>query len=340
LGFNPNLIRTIDVKMRPSDVDALRSDLENYMTKIVDYPLEKFAERGIVFTARRVTHVTCLRNYSIKLNMYIKLVYCFLFICLFSTVLAQERITLNKYVKHSLTEIFTNYNDVKRVQIVVRNDLAEAVYVDGPIDDDVLKGSKNNTYFSLKYLGDLFFLKNKFPLIEQLVQNKQLVNSIDRQDRNFILAVEAQSISIKPLSDGSVFCGFRYSSQLKFQKKLNANYKETIVPSGDSILILQAIVNRDGSLGKKMLLHGDEDDKLYSYICDNYQDYNQENKANLNRKGLFLPYRSGGTPFTSIIEIFVRLNPDRTFSVSGSGRERKLRIKDYKEDSNDPLLIY
>ncbi|WP_294347380.1 hypothetical protein [uncultured Sphingobacterium sp.] len=281
-----------------------------------------------------------MRNYSLKLKMYSKLVYCVLLIFLSDRALAQTHVTLNKSVKDCLTEIFAKYNDVKRMQIVVRNDLAEAVYVDGPIDDDVLKGSKNNTYFSLKYLGDLFFLKKQYPLIEKLTKNKELMNSIDRQDRNFILTLEAQSISIKPPFDGSVFCGLRYSSQLEFQKKLNANYKETIVPFGDSILILQAIVNRDGSLGKKMLLHGDEDDKLYSYICDNYQDYNQENKANLTRKGLFLPYRSGGIPFTSIIEIFVRLNSDRTFSVSGSGRERKLRIKDYKEDPNDPLMLF
>lgn len=281
-----------------------------------------------------------MRNYSVKSNILVKLLYCILFICLSCTVLAQERITLNSHVKDNLTEIFEHYSDVKRVQIAVRNNSAEAIYVEGPIEDDVLKGSKNTTYYSLKYLGDLFFLKRKFPLIEKLAQNKELVNSIDRPDRNFTLTVEAQSISVKPLSDGSAFSAFRHSSLLKFQKQLNANYKETIVPAGDSVLILQAIVNRDGSLGKKMLLHGSEDDKLYRYICDNYQDYNQENKADLKSKGLFLPYLSGGTSFTSIIEIFVRLNPDRTFSISGSGRERKLRIKEYKEDPNTPLQIY
>lgn len=271
-----------------------------------------------------------------------KLICCFLviFIC-FNTALAQKKVHFrNKHVRKDIAKIFENYPDVNGFQINFRNDTAESIYILGKIEDNILKGSKYKTYYSLKYAGDLFFLKKKYSLIEKLTKNKELVNSIDRQSSNFILSVEAQSISIKPLFDGSVFCGFRHSSQLKFQKKLNANYKETIVPSGDSILILQAIVNRDGSLGKKMLLHGDEDDKLYSYICDNYQDYNQENKANLNTKGLFLPYRSGGTPFTSIIEIFVRLNPDRTFSVSGSGRERKLRIKDYKEDPNDPLQLF
>uniref|UniRef100_UPI00257C2103 hypothetical protein n=1 Tax=Sphingobacterium TaxID=28453 RepID=UPI00257C2103 len=238
--------------------------------------------------------------------------------------------------------IFENYPDVYGLQINFRNDTAESIYIIGKNKDNILKGSKYETYYSLKYSGDLFFLKKRFPLIDKFVRSDKLVDNIKvhKKERNFALAVEAQSISIKPLSDGSVFCAFRYSSQLKFQKKLNANYKETIIPSGDSILIIQAIVNKDGALGKKMLLHGNEDDKLYSYICDNYQDYNQENEANLNMKGLFLPYRSGGTPFTSIIEIFVRLNPDKTFSVSGSGRERKLRIKDYKEDPNDPLLIF
>ncbi|PUV25095.1 hypothetical protein [Sphingobacterium athyrii] len=29
MGFNPNLIQTIDVKMCPADIDALRNDLEN-----------------------------------------------------------------------------------------------------------------------------------------------------------------------------------------------------------------------------------------------------------------------------------------------------------------------
>ncbi|RKO68290.1 hypothetical protein D7322_28015 [Sphingobacterium puteale] len=60
MGFNPNLIRTIDVEMRSSDIDALRNDLENYISKIIDYPLEKFNGKGIVFTAGGVTHVTCL----------------------------------------------------------------------------------------------------------------------------------------------------------------------------------------------------------------------------------------------------------------------------------------
>uniref|UniRef100_UPI0028A7F23C hypothetical protein n=1 Tax=Sphingobacterium athyrii TaxID=2152717 RepID=UPI0028A7F23C len=239
--------------------------------------------------------------------------------------------------------IFENYPDVYGLQINFRNDIAESIYIIGKNKDNILKGSKYKTYYSLKYSGDLFFLKKKFPLIDKFVRSNRLADNIKvhERERNFVLVVEPLSTSIKPLSDTEpIYCGFRHSSLLEFTKLLNNHFKDGIIPSGDSILIIQAIVNKDGALGKKMLLHGNEDDKLYSYICDNYQDYNQENKANLNEKGLFLPYLSGGRPFTSIIEIFVRLNPDKTFTVNGSGRERKLRIKGYEGGPNDPLQVF
>ncbi|WP_324755607.1 hypothetical protein [Sphingobacterium thalpophilum] len=284
-----------------------------------------------------------MRYYSIKFIYYLTLICCLLISCN-SSALAQNKVHFrNKQITKNIAKLFENYPDVNGLQINFRNDTAESIYILGKNEDNILKGSKYETYYSLKYSGDLFFLKRKFPMIDEFVRSNRLADNIKvhERERNFVLVVEPSSTSIKPLSDtGPVFCGFRHSSLLRFVKRLNANYKETIVPAGDSILILQAIVNRDGSLGKKMLLHGNEDDKLYRYICANYQDYNQENKANLNTKGLFLPYLSGGTPLTSIIEIFVRLNPDRTFSVSGSGRERKLRMKDYKEDPNAPLQIY
>lgn len=177
----------------------------------------------------------------------------FIFTC-FYPALAQKKVDFrNKHLKKDIVNIFENYPDVYGLQINFRNDTAESIYIIGKNKDNILKGSKYETYYSLKYSGDLFFLKKKFPLIDKFVRSDKLVDNIKvhKKERNFALAVEAQSISIKPLSGGSVFCAFRYSSQLKFQKKLNANYKETIVPSGDSILILQAIVNRDGSLGKK-----------------------------------------------------------------------------------------
>jgi hypothetical protein len=273
-----------------------------------------------------------------------KFICCFLviFTC-FNTALAQNKVDFrNKHVTKNIAKIFENYPDVNGLHINFRNDTAESIYILGKIGDNILKGSKYKTYYSLKYSGDLFFLKKKFPMIDEFVRSNRFANNIEvhENERNFVLVVEPLSTSIKPLSDTEpVFCGFRHSSLLKFVKRLNTQYKEIIVPSGDSILIIQAIVNKDGTLGKKMLLHGNEDDQLYRYLCENYEAYLAEDRVDQQHR-LFLPYRSGGTPLTSVIEIFVRLNPDKTFTVNGSGRERKLRIKDYKGNPNDPLQVF
>jgi len=283
-----------------------------------------------------------MKNQRIRLIYCIRFTSCFLFICFFISALAQVKTTLkNRYLKDSLTKIFESYNNINGLQIVFRNDTAESIYIEGKTENHVLKGSKYRTYYSLKYGGDLFFLKERFPLIEKFVQNKDLRNSIKKNEKNFVLTIEPQSMSIKPYSDeGSIFCDFRYSSLLKFVQRLNSHYNDTIVPAGDSILIIQAIVNRDGSLGEKMLLHGSQKDKLYTYLFDHYEDYIRTDQVSKKHEELFLPYRSGGVPYTSIIEIFVRLNPNKAFTVNGNGRERKLQIESYKEDPNDPLQIF
>jgi len=111
-------------------------------------------------------------------------------------------------------------------------------YILGKIEYNILKGSKYKTYYSLKYAGDLLFLKKKFPMIDKFVLSNRFANNIEvpKKERNFVLVVEPLSTSIKPFSHtGPVFSGFRHSFLLKFVKRLNTQYKEIIVPSGDSI---------------------------------------------------------------------------------------------------------
>lgn len=285
-----------------------------------------------------------MKDHNIKIIYYLRLFYClFLVIYSFYPALAQKKVDFrNKHLKKDIVNIFENYSDVNGLQINFRNDVVESIYILGKIEDNILKGSKYKTYYSLKYSGDSLFLKKKFPLIDKFVRSDKLVDNIKgyEGERNFILTIEPLSTSIKPFSvPGSIFSGFRHSSLLEFTKRLNSHFKDGIIPSGDSILIIQAIVNKDGTLGKKMLLHGSEHDQLYRFLCENYEAYLNVDRADPQRH-LFLPYRSGGRPFTSIIEIFVRLNPDKTFTVNGSGRERKLRIKDYEGGPNDPLQVF
>lgn len=57
-------------------------------------------------------------------------------------------------------------------------------------------------------------------------------------------------------------------------------------------------------------------------------------------ESLIRPFLSGGRPFRSLIDIYVRLNKDNTFTVSASGELRKLKINDFKDDPANPIIRF
>lgn len=153
-------------------------------------------------------------------------------------------------------------------------------------------------------------------------KNKDISITISRKGTHFSKAVGFLKVTAKP-------------SKIKdLEAYLTNNYDPIISPTKDSILIIQTIVEKEtGALGQKEILQGEQgtffdfvfgkDPKHQKYII--YQDF-------------FKPYRFSGRVMRSFADIYVRLNPDGTFTVSATGACRKFKIKNYKEDPNNPMF--
>lgn len=53
----------------------------------------------------------------------------------------------------------------------------------------------------------------------------------------------------------------------------------------------------------------------------------------------FHPYISNERHYRGIVDMYVRIKPDRTFIVSSTGVGRDLKIKDYQDDPKDPMYF-
>ncbi|WP_196939339.1 hypothetical protein [Sphingobacterium pedocola] len=216
---------------------------------------------------------------------------------------------------------FTYYNK-KTTDLIVYGDLDSSNFSN-------LKHNKRKHYYNLEFEGDLLYLQRKYPLLYDFILNENLKEYIPKDLNHFGLVVSEESSRVR-----DVVAYYSSTAKLKktqeFTDYLNAKYSDTIMPTKDSILIVQAVLDAEGTIKEKFLLHGEEG-RFYEFVFG--PDEKHEKYMIFFR--FFNSYRK-----ISIADIYVRLNPDRTFSVSSTGRGRVLRIKNYKEDPKNPLMYW
>lgn len=60
MNLRTNTIRTINYDMPEAEIALLSQGWRDYVAKIPPYPIDRFTEKGIVYTAGGITYVTCL----------------------------------------------------------------------------------------------------------------------------------------------------------------------------------------------------------------------------------------------------------------------------------------
>lgn len=181
--------------------------------------------------------------------------------------------------------------------------------------------------YDLSFLGDQFILRNKYKdIITFLYQFKPDSLQEKNKTNDALLSVQlkkstitSQYISAPWLSNA--FCNvgkLRTELQQSFQNKQNE-------PLVDSVLIFQAIIEKDKTLGDIDLIEG-KHSSFSKYVLKVIQ--------STKNSGIWFPMtNSSGAPIRGLVDIFVKLDQTNTIHVSVTGRARKLKIKDTKNYS-------
>lgn len=252
----------------------------------------------------------------------------------------------NEELESSIHEIFNSYQDMDSIRVPFFNGvpMSVSIYRKSNPENPLSYVSENTVYYNLKFDGDCYLLKKQFPLLLKLVclkSNAKKIGKVIKEKSPLLVFTKPQTyyFSLKTESGGSY-----PTAQIKQDKLeelvtiLNNNYKEEIVPTGDSVLIFQAVVNNDGSLLAEMELLYGKKDGFYEYFLSTYDYYMKDILTRINfREKLYLPYLQNGQR-RGLIDIFVRLNPDKTFTIAATGEGRKLKLKNYQDDPNNPIF--
>ena len=192
----------------------------------------------------------------------------------------------------------------------------------------------NFTIFDLDYEGDLLFLRTAHA---QLHEN---LRSLKLKQENWSYQEKHLGITISPKlvrfsnPQGILVATAKPAKIKALEEYLTKNYNATITPPVDSILIVQAIVEKEtGALGQKEILRG-EKGPFYDFVFGK----DPKHEKYMIYQGFFKPKIMSGRVWRSFADIYVRLNPDGTFTVSTTAVGRKFMIKDYKDDPDNPIF--
>jgi len=208
---------------------------------------------------------------------------------------------------------------------------------------------KKRKSYGLRYEGAKYMLAREFPVVHRLINTTDLV----KETLKLIIDKEAQFGVLLTLTETGTYFFFRekssplYTPRAKPEKlkelveTLNVNYHSRDIYTRDSVLIFQTVVESDGTyVGEMELIHGDKD-ALYDYFMGTYDYYMKHiltrtiHRARLYQGGI------KDRPWRGVIELFVRLNPDNTFTVSVTDVGRSdMKLKNYKQDPKKPIFYF
>ncbi|WP_293886958.1 MULTISPECIES: hypothetical protein [unclassified Sphingobacterium] len=248
-----------------------------------------------------------------------------------------------------IADIFHQYPNLDSVAIIFTHDQPFLLYLDeapaeGSINlDNSSRLRRMRSFYMLGFESDQFFLKRHYQELYEFIFQKRLISKINKdKDKEYLqISLTREGAFFRAL-DGPASPGAHFNKRRKqvFFDLLNTNLSAIKTPVVDSLLIIQAIVETDGwLLEPHEILYGTTG-PLYDYFFKIYTDFFESKEKYLFTYGLFMPKIEGGTPRRGLIDIYIRLNPDNTITMSAVGDYRKLMIKNYKKDPNNPVFEY
>ena len=175
--------------------------------------------------------------------------------------------------------------------------------------------------YDLNFLGDQYLLAKKYNKLLTSLQNVKTEDFQGIQDNNhndrICFYVTRGSLSYEYTTPPPL----KYASfnSWYLEKSLNKSFRKGFDdPLGDSVLIIQCIVNQDRTLGDVGLVTGNQS-SFYDFVL-----------RNLRQSGYFWypMVNSSGRYIRGLVDIYVKLDHHDTIKVSITGRSRKLQIKD------------
>lgn len=248
-----------------------------------------------------------------------------------------------------IADIFNEYPKLDSVAIIFSHDQPFLLYIDeAPTKDSINSNNSRRlkrirSFYMLGFESDQFFLKRRYEDLYEFVFQKKLISKINKgKGKEYLqISLTREGAFFRAL-DGPASPGAHFNLKRKkaFFDLLNTGLSNMKTPIVDSLLILQAIVETDGwLLEPHEILYGSTG-PLYDYFFRVYTDFSESKEKYLYTYGLFMPKIEGGTPRRGLVDIYVRLNPDNTITISAIGDYRKLLIKNYKKDPNNPVFEY
>jgi len=263
----------------------------------------------------------------------------------FQPAQAQEHVHYNNiWVKKEINDILTSRPTIDSIHLQFFQNKPSKLEI-FEISRIAMKQNhrKESYFYDLSFEGDKLLLSDDFPSIKKLV-DEDVASAIKKPDSmsNFLLVIGKNYAELR--DSVPIYGLYPIMTQQRrkdLQDFLNSKYNESPSSFGkDSILLFQGEVDRGGNLGQIELLSGKKG-AFYTFFLDNYAYYVENvfgKTRQLSRESLIKPALLNGRPFRALIDIYVRLNPDNTISISSNGIERRLRIKNYKENKDEPLL--
>lgn len=270
------------------------------------------------------------------------LIVLFLLTILSTNVFGQNQIKfkderINKNIKtlfqnnKELDSIMIEFHDSMplRLEVYKQSDSVTKYQTDARAKPFIIK---HGTFYNLTFDGDVYFVKKELNLLYQITSNKNLIKKISNigKEKNFRIVITHDALyKRKFVGNDTFFAVLKPKRKNEFIELLNNNYTDSLKFGSDSILIFQAIVYKGGNLGETAILHGEK--KLLDFFFSNYEPFTK--KAHMfPRESLFQPYLAGGRPLVSLIDVYLKINADKTFILSATGEQRKLKIKNYKNN--------
>ncbi|MCS3557609.1 MULTISPECIES: hypothetical protein [unclassified Sphingobacterium] len=275
----------------------------------------------------------------------------FLFFIIFGTSIlnshAQSVFKNNK----KISEIYDTYQNIDSIYIEYINNTPTFLFLYEPLEGKSSNPDlkRKSTIYSLDFEGDKLCLELQYNLLYRFIFQDQLGSEIQKSNekKNLNLVITSKKSVVQDIfpSGPGASAILNPENKQDFITLLNTNYKDCTDVITDSVLIIQAVINRIGGIQNSEIIYG-KSEPLYQYLMKTYhyfeasqpvQEKIRKNFPNRNVKWLFKP-RVSNTQRTSLIDIYLRLNPDKTFTFSAEGSYRRLKIKDYQEDPNDPIF--
>jgi|GEM_PF-1127537 len=246
---------------------------------------------------------------------------------------AQDPRKVTKAVPNtSYREIFIQHPELSSMSVELNGDTAAFITMILNRETGIADNEQDKEYYDLGFEGDRYMFQKKFgPPPHNFPEKdiRQFNDLLSKTERNRLHAVlHKDSILYKLSYPVGMFINAAFKGgNDKLKEALMENYqKGKYKTNGDSILIIQGIVDRDGTLKDIALTMGTQS-PFSNFVLEWLSGTEQS----------WLPMIKDGRVYRSLVDVYVRMHSDGSITVSANGRARKLRTTD---SAGGALLVH